>query len=59
VVPEEVGKVAARLDHIAAGIGAGIVIAGAYGHSRFREWILGGETQHLVEQTARCALLAR
>jgi nucleotide-binding universal stress UspA family protein len=59
VVPEQVGKVAAQLDHIATGIGAGIVVAGAYGHSRFREWFLGGETQHLVEQTARCALLAR
>jgi nucleotide-binding universal stress UspA family protein len=39
--------------------GAGIVVAGAYGHSRFREWVLGGVTQYLIEQTSRCAFLAR
>ena len=48
----------ARLDEIAADVGAGIVVAGAYGHSRFRELILGGMTQHLISQTARCVLLS-
>ena len=36
----------------------GVVVAGAYGHSRFREMILGGMTQHLITQTARCVLLS-
>jgi hypothetical protein len=28
-------------------------------HSRMREWVLGGVTQHLAEQDARCSLLSR
>jgi nucleotide-binding universal stress UspA family protein len=48
----------AQLDGIAADVGAGIIVAGAYGHSRFRELILGGMTQHLITQTARCVLLS-
>jgi nucleotide-binding universal stress UspA family protein len=35
-----------------------VIVAGAYGHSRFREWILGGVTQFLVTQATRCALLS-
>jgi nucleotide-binding universal stress UspA family protein len=48
----------AQLDAMAASVGAGAIVAGAYGHSRFRELILGGMTQHLITQTARCALLS-
>jgi nucleotide-binding universal stress UspA family protein len=48
----------AQLDGIAADVGAGIIVAGAYGHSRFREMILGGMTQHLITQSARCVLLS-
>ena len=47
-----------QLDGIAADVGAGLIVAGAYGHSRFRELILGGVTQHLVTQPARCVLLS-
>ena len=47
-----------QLDGIAANVGAGIVVAGAYGHSRFRELILGGMTQHLITQSDRCVLLS-
>ena len=57
-VPDEDDNVARQLDHLAAAIGAGVIVAGAYGHSRFREWILGGVTQYLVTQTGRCALLS-
>ena len=48
----------AQLDGIAADVGAGVVVAGAYGHSRFRELVLGGMTQHLITQSARCVLLS-
>ena len=48
----------AQLDSMAADVGAGLVVAGAYGHSRFRELILGGMTQHLITQSARCVLLS-
>lgn len=60
LVPEKSGDrdAAAELDRIAADVGAGVIVAGAYGHSRFRELILGGMTQHLITQTARCVLLS-
>jgi nucleotide-binding universal stress UspA family protein len=51
-------KPPAQLDAMAADLGAGVVVAGAYGHSRFRELVLGGVTQHLITQTRRCALLS-
>jgi nucleotide-binding universal stress UspA family protein len=47
-----------QLDALAANVGAGMVVAGAYGHSRFRELVLGGMTQYLITQTTRCALLS-
>ena len=50
--------ITAQLDGIAADVGAGVIVAGAYGHSRFRELILGGMTQHLITQSARCVLLS-
>ncbi len=58
-VPERCGNAVQQIERIAADVGAGVVVAGAYGRSRFREWVLGGVTQHLVGQTARCALLSR
>ena len=36
---------------------ADLVVAGAYGHSRLREWAFGGVTDSLL-QTGRCALLS-
>jgi nucleotide-binding universal stress UspA family protein len=50
--------VTAQLDGIAADVAAGVVVAGAYGHSRFRELILGGVTQHLITQSTRFVLLS-
>lgn len=47
-----------QLDEIAGEVGAGLIVAGAYGHSRFRELILGGMTQHLVTQNVRSVLLS-
>lgn len=49
---------AALLETVAGDVGAGLIVAGAYGHSRFRELILGGVTQYLVTQSARCVLLS-
>jgi nucleotide-binding universal stress UspA family protein len=59
VVPEAKAKAAEQLDEIAADVGAGVVIAGAYGHSRFQEWVLGGVTRHLVTESPRCSFLSR
>jgi nucleotide-binding universal stress UspA family protein len=58
-VPEAEGRAAEQLDKIAANCGAGAVIAGAYGHSRLREWVLSGVTRHLATESRRCALLSR
>jgi nucleotide-binding universal stress UspA family protein len=49
---------AAQLEKVAEDVGAGLIVAGAYGHSRFRELILGGVTQYLVTQSARSVLLS-
>src|SRR6478609_3729893 len=48
---------AAQLEQVAGDLGAGLIVAGAYGHSRFRELILGGVTEYLVTQSARSVLL--
>lgn len=58
-VPVDIGNVSAQLERVADQVGAGVIVAGAYGHSRFREWMLGGVTRYLLDQTERCAFLAR
>jgi nucleotide-binding universal stress UspA family protein len=57
-VPAECGNATAQLDGIASDVGAALVVAGAYGHSRFREWVLGGVTKTLVSPSSRCSLLS-
>lgn len=37
---------------------ADLVVAGAYGHSRFREWVLGGVTGDFLINPNRCVLLS-
>ena len=37
---------------------ADIVITGAYGHSRLREWVLGGVTNELLQNAHFCSLLS-
>jgi nucleotide-binding universal stress UspA family protein len=59
VVPDAKTDIIGQLDEIAANVGAGAVIAGAYGHSRLREWVMGGVTRHLVTESSRCAFLSR
>jgi nucleotide-binding universal stress UspA family protein len=58
-VPGRCGDAAAQLDRIASDVGAGVVVAGAYGHSRLSEWILGGVTRQLIDPANRCSLLSR
>jgi nucleotide-binding universal stress UspA family protein len=59
VVPEAGADIIGQLDDIAGNVGAGIVIAGAYGHSRLREWVMGGVTRHLAAESSRCSFLSR
>ncbi len=57
-VPEQCGDAATQLERLASEVGAGVVIAGAYGHSRLSEWILGGVTRRLINPANRCTLLS-
>jgi nucleotide-binding universal stress UspA family protein len=59
LVPEKAAGVTEQLEKIAGNIGAGAIVAGAYGHSRFREWVLSGVTRHLATESRRCAFLSR
>jgi nucleotide-binding universal stress UspA family protein len=49
---------ATDLAAVADELEADIVVAGAYGHSRVREWALGGVTRTLVRHTARPSLVS-
>ena len=50
--------VPAQLDIIAQDEGADIIVAGAYGHTRFREWVFGGVTRELLRRGKRCVMLS-
>jgi nucleotide-binding universal stress UspA family protein len=47
-----------QLNAVAREQGADVIVAGAYGHSRLREWMFGGVTHDLLLRAARCALLS-
>lgn len=49
---------ATRLDTIATEQSADVVVAGAYGHSRLREWALGGVTKDLLLRASRCSFVS-
>ena len=57
-VPAQFGDAATQLERIASDVGAGVVIAGAYGHSRLGEWIFGGVTRRLINPSNQCSLLS-
>jgi nucleotide-binding universal stress UspA family protein len=38
--------------------GADLIVAGAYGHSRIREWVFGGVTRDLLTHCAKCCLFS-
>lgn len=43
----------------AKSFGAGLIVMGAYGHSRFRELILGGVTRHVLSNAEMPVLMSR
>ena len=47
----QLGKIAKELD-------TGLVVGGAYGHTRLREWVLGGITRELLLRPTRCSLVS-
>ena len=48
------GQEAQRLAAIARTIGADLIVAGAFGHSRLREWAFGGVTRDFLLVSDRC-----
>jgi nucleotide-binding universal stress UspA family protein len=45
----DLAGIADQLLSRAADIGADLIVSGGYGHSRLREWVLGGVTRRLLE----------
>jgi nucleotide-binding universal stress UspA family protein len=58
VVSVSVDTDATQLISIAKQHNADLVVAGAYGHSRFRQWVLGGVTNDLLQLADFCSLLS-
>lgn len=40
-------------------VGANLLVMGGYGHSRFREWVLGGTTRYVLSHAEIVVLMAR
>jgi len=59
VVVERTGATAGvALMDIARSCSADLMVSGAYGHGRFREWVLGGVTRELLDHAPTPLLLA-
>ena len=56
-VEPSAGDAGSQLDAMASEARIDVIVAGAYGHARLREWIFGGVTRHLLHQSSACALL--
>ena len=52
------GDNALQIAVLAQELGTDLLVAGAYGHSRFREWVVGGATREFLMRTPRCVLLS-
>ena len=58
VASPSVGEDADALWALAQDLGADLIVAGAYGHSRLREWVLGGVTKNLLLSKDRYSLIS-
>jgi nucleotide-binding universal stress UspA family protein len=47
-----------ELERIAEQIGADLIVAGGYGHSRLREWAFGGVTESFLRRPGCFVLLS-
>lgn len=57
-VEPSAGRDVDRLHAVADEIQADFIVAGAYGHSRLREWVIGGVTRDLLLECRRGALIS-
>lgn len=58
VTTPSTGDDATGLYTIAQDLGADVIVAGAYGHSQLREWVLGGVTRDFLLHAGCCSLLS-
>ncbi len=58
MVPNLRGNAVEQLAMHASDIGADVIVAGAYGHTRLREWVFGGVTRDLITQAKVCSVLS-
>jgi nucleotide-binding universal stress UspA family protein len=56
--PEKNTVVAVELIRIAQQEAADLIVCGAYGHSRTREWAFGGVTRDLLDSSPLCCLMS-
>lgn len=59
VLPKTRPRISEILNQRAVETGASMIVMGAYGHSRFREAILGGATRNMLEQAQVPVFMAR
>ena len=52
------GQEAGQLSTIAREMRVDLIVAGAFGHSRLRDWAFGGVTRDFLLQADRCALMS-
>jgi nucleotide-binding universal stress UspA family protein len=57
-VPARTGKAGETLETFAANAKADLIVAGAFGHTRLRDWVLGGMTQDLLAHSNHCVMLS-
>lgn len=58
VLARSLPRIADELSLRVAALNAGMLVMGAYGHSRFREAVMGGATRSMLEQMAVPVLMA-
>jgi nucleotide-binding universal stress UspA family protein len=56
--PDSAGSAADEITGYAREQNADLIVCGAYGHSRMREWMFGGMTADLLESTPVCCLMS-
>jgi nucleotide-binding universal stress UspA family protein len=57
-VTPSTGSDSQTLQDIATEERSDLLVAGAYGHSRLREWLLGGVTRDLLQHAPHCTLVS-
>lgn len=51
-------SIGASIQDAARAFGADLIVSGAYGHNRVREWLFGGVTRALLDHSQICCLMS-